>query len=638
MTSPRALEVVEAALVTRRAQFGATAPPYRVPSAWMSDDVEPRCVTVDPFAFHLDVVRRFKQQPIRVPSDDGGEWSREAVVYNMLVRTSAAFDHDGDGRLELATGVSQFRETGTFLKAIAMLPHIKRLGATVVHLLPITAIGRDGNKGSLGSPYAIRNPYQLDERLAEPILGLDAQTEFAAFVEAAHAIGLRVVLEFVLRTAARDADWIYEHPEWFYWVGADVPDRRFGDSDPSAYGPPIFTPDELHRIHADVGANRFHDLPRPDAQFLSLFSPPPTREYLAKEVGRYIGVSNGRRVRVSTAFSDWPPDDLQPPWEDVTYLRMYTNMEFDYVAYNTIRMYDSRLAAPAFVNRPLWDKIAGIIPYYQQTFRIDGVMIDMGHALPADLTKEVVQRAREIDPGFALWSEDFDVNHSSRNQGYNAVVGYLWSVAHEPQQLTNLCHRLASETLPIPFFAATENHNTPRTASRAGGTRYSQWTFAFSAFMPAIPFIHSGFELGETHPINTGMGFTDAELHQLSADRLPMFSEYAFDWARPTALTRFVAQVMAVRARYLALVTDPEHSTFRVLATNDPEVRAYARVRPGQRLGVVTNTDVNRARTVDVRVPHHGTVTDFLSSTSFEVANGVLSTTLEPGQALVFEF
>ena len=80
------------------------------------------------------------------------------MIYNLFVRTTTAFDHNGNGTLDLPTNAEGLRETGTFLKAMAMLPYIKRLGATTVHLLPITSIGHDGNKGTLGSPYAIRNP------------------------------------------------------------------------------------------------------------------------------------------------------------------------------------------------------------------------------------------------------------------------------------------------------------------------------------------------------------------------------------------------------------------------------------------------------------------------------------------------
>ena len=63
--------------------------------------------------------------------------------------------------------------------------------------------------------------------------------------------------------------------------------------------------------------------------------------------GRWVGVlDDGTRVRIPGAFADWPPDDNQPPWTDVTYLRMYDHPDFNYMAYNTIRMYDER-ACPA---------------------------------------------------------------------------------------------------------------------------------------------------------------------------------------------------------------------------------------------------------------------------------------------------
>ena len=77
------------------------------------------------------------------------------------------------------------------------------------------------------------------------------------------------------------------------------------------------------------------------------------------------------------------------------------------------------------MNRPLWDRIVGIIPYYQKEFHIDGVMIDMGHALPMELKAEMVRTAREHNPDFAFWDENFSVTRKSREEGYNAVFGFL---------------------------------------------------------------------------------------------------------------------------------------------------------------------------------------------------------------------
>ena len=103
------------------------------------------------------------------------------------------------------------------------------MGVNTIHLLPITSVGSDGNKGTLGSPYAIKNPYEIDPNLAEPNLGVGADNEFAAFVEAAHHLGMRVVVEFVFRTSAKDGDWVAEHPEWYYWIKAKIEDRLPGE-------------------------------------------------------------------------------------------------------------------------------------------------------------------------------------------------------------------------------------------------------------------------------------------------------------------------------------------------------------------------------------------------------------------------
>ena len=186
-----------------------TAAPYFVPGLWV-DGVTTEPIKVDPFAFYsqrLSEIHASEPQAL-VQGSGGGEWSRNAIIYNLFPRLTAAFDHDNDG--SLTGNVDGWHETGTLLKCIALLPYIRSLGFNTVHLLPISTIGQDGKKGTLGSPYAIRNPYLLDENLTEPLLELSADQLFTAFVEAAHRLGLRVILEFVLRTGARDSDWIRE--------------------------------------------------------------------------------------------------------------------------------------------------------------------------------------------------------------------------------------------------------------------------------------------------------------------------------------------------------------------------------------------------------------------------------------------
>jgi hypothetical protein len=642
ISSLRALDQVIAALQAQRARHRKTRMRYAVPSLWTGKRGPVKAVRVDPFAFYLGVLRGIKRStaPRRPRKPTGGEWTREAVVYNLFVRTTTAFDHDRNGKLDLDAPF--FRETGTFLKAMALLPYIKRLGATTVHLLPITSIGHDGNKGSLGSPYAIRNPYELDERLGEPVLGLDVKTQFKAFVEAAHRLGMRVVVEFVFRTAAKDGDWVKEHPEWFYWIRNELLGRDAAHQDEGRYGSPLFTREELERIHADVRAGHLGNLLPPHEVYRKFFTAPPAPEAIEKVDGKWIGtLPDGQRVRIPGAFADWPPDDNQPPWGDVTYLRMYTHPDFNYIGYNTIRMYDTRLTRPEHINRPLWDRIVGIVPYYQKEFRIDGVMIDMGHALPMELKAEMVRVARANDRDFAFWDENFSITARSREEGYNAVFGYLWVDEHHPERMKKFLERLASEGFPIPYFGTPENHNTPRASARPGGTAYARWAAAVNAFLPAVPFIHSGYELAERQPINTGLDFTPEQIAQLPSEHLPLFSAYAYDWLSKEAFTDHLRTLLAIRAKHLPLIADDTPASFRVLAPDHPSVLAYARLGAKQRrrIAVVANADFTGA--VTCAVPLETTakhVADLLGGGTLPVHNGAVTLKLGPGACAVFEF
>lgn len=641
---PAALILLEETLKRQRKELSKRKYAYFVPSVWLAHSGKPKSVKVDPFEFYLNAVKEVQKAGSDpwFDSPTGGEWTKDAVIYNMFVRTTTAFDHDGDGTLSNSVNKDGFRETGTFLKAIALLPYVKHLGANTIHLLPITSIGHDGNKGSLGSPYAIKNPYDLDENQSEPVLGLGAKAEFRAFVEAAHMMGFRVVVEFVFRTAAKDADWVTEHPEWFYWIKEEIALRDQHHHDESRYGSPLFTHEELQRIHHEVREHRFDNLLPPHTVYRDFFTAPPPADSVLKEDGKYIGVLPDRtRVKIPGAFADWPPDDNQPPWGDVTYLRMYGHPDFNYIAYNTIRMYDSRLAQQQHINRPLWDKIIGIIPYYQKEFHIDGVMIDMGHALPMQLKAEMVSTARKLDPDFAFWDENFSVTRKSREEGYNAVFGYCWIDQHHPARMKALCKRIASEGFPIPFFATPENHNTPRAASRPGGLLYARWSWVINSFLPAVPFIHSGFELAERYPINTGLDFSVDQLKQLPSERLPLFSEYGYNWLNEEQFPEWVATLSEIRRRYRRSIVNPDPRSFVMLHENNEHIIAFARIDEStkERVAVIANSDFGSGQAVSVRIDSDRKhVVDLLSKAKIDVTDSHINVTLTPGQCLVFEY
>ena len=103
----------------------------------------------------------------------------------------------------------QLTPEGTFAAAIERLAFLRSVGVDAIWLMPIYPIGEQGRKGSLGSYYSIR-----DYKGINPEFG--TAEEFRKFVDAAHALGMKVLLDWVANHTARDARWISEKPaDWY---------------------------------------------------------------------------------------------------------------------------------------------------------------------------------------------------------------------------------------------------------------------------------------------------------------------------------------------------------------------------------------------------------------------------------------
>ncbi len=128
---------------------------------------------------------------------------------------------------------------GTFEDVIHRLPYVRDLGFDVLYFTPIHPIGRTNRKGrnnSLvaepgdpGSPYAIGAAEGGHDAL-HPELG--TFEDFHRLVDAAHAHGLEIALDFAIQCSP-DHPWIREHPEWFDWR----PDGtiKFAENPPKKY-------------------------------------------------------------------------------------------------------------------------------------------------------------------------------------------------------------------------------------------------------------------------------------------------------------------------------------------------------------------------------------------------------------------
>ena len=119
-------------------------------------------------------------------SDD---WTENAVIYELNVR--------------------QATPEGTFAAAEAKLPELKELGIDVVWIMPLYPIGVEGRKGTLGSYYAIKDYCDVNPEFGT----LD---DFDSFVDKAHDLGLKIIIDWVANHTSPDHPWVTEKdPSWY---------------------------------------------------------------------------------------------------------------------------------------------------------------------------------------------------------------------------------------------------------------------------------------------------------------------------------------------------------------------------------------------------------------------------------------
>lgn len=512
------------------------AVPVRIPRSWdifgFAPDGNGRELTVDPAAFFAYAIEKGVLEQARKPLKADVD-----TVYSMLVRMFTAYDYHEKDRVE----------PGTFLRALALLPLLERMGVDTVYLLPVFAHSRAHNKGEWGSPYAIKDFFALDPELHDPLLGAytreDAARQFRAFVQGCHARGMRVMLDFVFRTCARDNELIRSHPDWFYWVDAkDVGDFRAPYIEGHPPGVPLDTK-AAERVYASPGTaayiKRFRRDPR--AQDAALFD-----TVRAQEEDVLAAVEARMGLTTAPAFSD-VINDPQPPWTDVTYLR------FDFAPTCAAEAHGFG-DAPPFVlhdaiklnifparepNVELTDMVQGLIPYYIGEYGIDGARVDMGHALEPWLNRAIVARARDIKPGFVFWSEQLGMDgaDTAKAEGFDFISGDVWGrFARVNERRFGLHLTRGLHACALPYMAAMELPDTPRAALLAAGERQMKACTLLFALLPGSVFlINSGQEVMERQPMNLGLGESAAGRFALTPGdpmqgKLAFFDPYRLHW------------------------------------------------------------------------------------------------------------
>ena len=130
------------------------------------------------------------------------DFSKEAA------RTSPAWVHDG---IVYEIFPRNFSQQGNFSAITAQLERLQKLGVTILWLMPIHPQGKLESKGTLGSPYSVRDYYAINPQYG-------SAADLHRLVREAHRRQMKVIIDIVANHTAWDSV-MMRHPD-FYEHGA----------------------------------------------------------------------------------------------------------------------------------------------------------------------------------------------------------------------------------------------------------------------------------------------------------------------------------------------------------------------------------------------------------------------------------
>jgi glycosidase len=106
------------------------------------------------------------------------QWVRDGVIYEIFPRV--------------------FSPEGNFNGVTARLDQLKDVGVTILWLMPIHPVGQEKKKGTIGSPYAVRDYYAIN-----PDYG--TKEDLKRLVGEAHRRGMKVIIDIVANHTSWDS-------------------------------------------------------------------------------------------------------------------------------------------------------------------------------------------------------------------------------------------------------------------------------------------------------------------------------------------------------------------------------------------------------------------------------------------------
>ncbi len=417
-------------------------------------------------------------------------------------------------------------------------------------------------KGVAGSPYAIRDYYDVSPELAVDVPR--RMQEFEALVERTHHAGLRVIIDFVPNHVARQycSD---SKPYNVHDLGEDDDETKFFDANNNFYylaGQP-FRPD----FDMGQGDDTYYEYPA-RATGNDCFNAAPSRNDWYETVKLNYGVDpwNGQRH-----FSPTPDT---------------------------------------------WHKMLDIVLFWASK-GVDGFRCDMAHMVPVEFWQWAIGKVKEQYPHIIFIAEIYDTKlyHDYIDRGgfdylYDKVTLYdtLINVLNHntSTQAISACWQTVND-IQDHMLNFLENHDEVRLASAqcCGDAMKARPALVVSALLTRCPFmLYAGQELGEPAADAEGYSGLDGRTTIFDYWSVPTLRKWL---SRKTLNGRHKLRDYYKRVLAIAQSTAVSQGMLHDLMYANPQCdRQYMFLRhiAGETLLVAANFAAEPV-TVGVRIPHH---------------------------------
>ena len=103
--------------------------------------------------------------------------------------------------------IRQYTKEGTFKAFAKHLPRLQKMGVQTLWFMPLQPISKVDRKGSLGSYYSVASYTEVNKEFG-------TLADFNKIVDQAHALGMKVLIDYVPNHSGADHPWLTTHPDF----------------------------------------------------------------------------------------------------------------------------------------------------------------------------------------------------------------------------------------------------------------------------------------------------------------------------------------------------------------------------------------------------------------------------------------